>query len=292
MISGSIVAMVTPMADDGSVSWDQLEKLVEWHISEGTDGIVPVGTTGESPTVSMQENCDIITRVVEITAGGVPIIAGTGANATQEAIELTEGAKKAGADACLLVTPYYNKPTQEGLYQHYKAIADAVDLPQVLYNVPGRTACDILPETVARLIQIPQVVAIKEATGDVNRTVRVLELCGSEVVVYSGDDETAVDLMLNGARGVISVTANVAPSQMAEVCKAAVAGDSETANRLNAPLMGLHKGLFVESNPIPVKWALAEMGKIDNGIRLPLTELSSQFHDQIREALRSAGITN
>ncbi len=292
MISGSIVAMVTPMADDGSVAWDQVEKLVEWHISEGTVGIVPVGTTGESPTVSMQENCDIITRVVEIASGRVPIIAGTGANATQEAIELTEAAKQAGADACLLVTPYYNKPTQEGLYQHYKAIADAVDIPQVLYNVPGRTACDILPETLARLIKIPQVVAIKEATGDVNRTIRILELCGSEVVVYSGDDETAVDLMLNGARGVISVTANVAPSQMAAVCKAAVAGDAETANRLNAPLMGLHKGLFVESNPIPVKWALAEMGMIGKGIRLPLTEFSSQFHDQIREALRSAGISN
>lgn len=292
MISGSMVALVTPMHGDGSIDWQRLDELLEWHIDMGTRAIVPVGTTGESATVTVEEHCQMVKRVVDTVGGRVPVIAGTGANATAEAITLTRAAKEAGADACLLVTPYYNKPTQEGLYAHYKAIAEAVDLPQVLYNVPGRTACDMLPETVARLAEIEQVVAIKEATADVNRTLEILELCGGNIVVYSGDDATAVDLMLNGARGTISVTANVVPDQMAAVCDAAVAGDAARANSLNNSLMALHNGLFVESNPIPVKWALAEMGKIDKGIRLPLTDLSQQYHDTVRDALRQAGVIN
>lgn len=290
MITGSIVAMVTPMHADGSIDWNRLEALVEWHIEMGTDGLVPVGTTGESPTVDIPENCDIIKRVVDVVNGRIPVIAGTGANATKEAIELTQAAKDAGADACLLVTPYYNKPTQEGLYQHYKAIADAVDLPQVLYNVPGRTGCDMLPETVARCAGIAQVKAIKEATGDLQRTLDILELCGSNMVVYSGDDSTAIELMLNGAKGTISVTANVAPKKMAAACQAALKGDAELANSINEQLIGLHRDLFVESNPIPVKWALAEMGKIESGIRLPLTELADRYHEVIRLALRQAEV--
>ncbi|MCB1694151.1 MAG: 4-hydroxy-tetrahydrodipicolinate synthase [Pseudomonadales bacterium] len=292
MIEGSIVALVTPMHADGAIDWKRLDELVEWHIEAGTDSIVPVGTTGESPTVTPAEHCDIIARVIDVAGKRVPVIAGTGANSTQEAIELTEAAKAAGADACLLVTPYYNKPTQEGLYLHHKAIADAVALPQVLYNVPGRTACDMLPETVARIAELDLVIGIKEATGDVNRTLKILELCGTKLVVYSGDDATAVDLMLNGARGTISVTANVVPDKMAAVCAAAVTGDAEKARSLNEPLMGLHTGLFLEANPIPVKWALAEMGKIERGIRLPLTELSEQYRDAVREALRIAGAIN
>ncbi len=291
MISGSIVALVTPMYPDGSIDWDSLEALVEWHIEMGTDGLVPVGTTGESATIDIPEHCEIMKRVVKLVKGRIPVIAGTGGNATSEAIELTQAAKDAGADACLLVTPYYNKPTQEGLYQHYKAIAAAVDLPQVLYNVPGRTACDMLPETVARCVEIDQVKAIKEATGDIERTKQILELCGSDIVVYSGDDATAIDLILNGAKGTISVTANVAPKSVAEACHAAIAGDAALANSINEKLMSLHRDLFLESNPIPVKWALAEMGKIEKGIRLPLTELSPEYHDSIRRALRQAEVT-
>lgn len=292
MISGSIVALVTPMHEDGSIHWEDLEALVEWHIESGTAAIVPVGTTGESPTVSMQENCEIVSRVVQAVNGRIPVIAGTGANATSEAIELTAAARESGADACLLVTPYYNKPTQEGLFRHYEAIAAAVDIPQVLYNVPGRTACDMLPETVKRLSEIEQVIAIKEATGNISRVAEILELCGSDIVVYSGDDATACDLMLNGARGTISVTANVAPVQMALLCKAAVEGKVDEANALNKPLAALHDNLFLESNPIPVKWALEEMGKIKKGIRLPLTELSRDFHDKLRQAMRQAGVSN
>lgn len=292
MISGSIVAMVTPMHEDGSVHWEDLEALVEWHIEMGTAAIVPVGTTGESATISVPEHCEIVSRVVQTADGRIPVIAGTGANATSEAIELTTAARDSGADACLLVTPYYNKPTQEGLFRHYEAIAAAVDIPQILYNVPGRTACDMLPETVKRLSEIKQIVAIKEATGNVSRAVEILELCGPDMVVYSGDDATACDLMLNGARGTISVTANVAPAKMALLCKAAVAGKAEEANALNEPLTGLHDSLFLESNPIPVKWALLEMGKIKKGIRLPLTELSSEFHDELRQAMRQAGVSS
>ena len=292
MISGSIVAMVTPMHEDGSVHWEDLEALVEWHIEMGTAAIVPVGTTGESATISVPEHCEIVSRVVQTAGGRIPVIAGTGANATSEAIELTTAARDSGADACLLVTPYYNKPTQEGLFRHYEAIAAAVDIPQILYNVPGRTACDMLPETVKRLSEIKQIVAIKEATGNISRAVEILELCGPDMVVYSGDDATACDLMLNGAQGTISVTANVAPAKMALLCKAAVAGKAEEANALNEPLTGLHDSLFLESNPIPVKWALLEMGKIKKGIRLPLTELSSEFHDELRQAMRQAGVSS
>jgi len=290
MITGSIVALVTPMFEDGSVNWDDLDALIEWHIEAGTAAIVPVGTTGESATVAVPEHCKVVKHVVESVNGRVPVIAGTGANATSEAIELTAAAKGAGADACLLVTPYYNKPTQEGLFRHHEAIAKAVDIPQILYNVPSRTACDMLPETVQRLSEIEQVVAIKEATGDLSRTLKIIELCGSRMPVYSGDDLTACDLMLNGAIGTISVTANVAPDQMAAMSKAAVAGDRDEANRRNDPLLGLHADLFLEANPIPVKWALREMGKIGRGISLLLTELSKEYHDAIRAALRQAGI--
>jgi len=292
MISGSIVALVTPMNLDGSVDWDRLGELIEWHIEMGTDGLVPVGTTGESATVDVPEHCEIVKYVVNAVNGRLPVIAGTGGNATAEAIALTQAAKEAGADACLLVTPYYNKPTQEGLFQHYKAIAEAVDLPQVLYNVPARTACDMLPTTVARCAEIEQVVAIKEATGDLQRTIEILELCGPDMVIYSGDDATAVDLMLNGASGTISVTANVAPKEMGEVCRAAVSGDAELANSLNERLTALHRDLFLESNPIPVKWALAEMGKIGRGVRLPLTELSPEYQGDVRQAMRQAGVIN
>lgn len=292
MIRGSIVALITPMHPDGGVDWETLDALVDWHIENGTQGIVPVGTTGESATLNPEEHCDVIKRVVGRVAGRVPVIAGTGANATAEAVHLTSEAKKAGADACLLVTPYYNKPTQEGLYQHYKLIAETVDIPQVLYNVPGRTACDMLADTVARLCKLPNIIGIKEATGSLERSKEILEKCDGEVIVLSGDDATAVDLILNGAHGTISVTANVVPRQMSEVVEAAVAGDSETANRLNAPLLALHERLFLEANPIPVKWAMMEMGKIPPGIRLPLTELSAEYQEPVRDALRQAGALN
>jgi 4-hydroxy-tetrahydrodipicolinate synthase len=290
MITGSIVALVTPMNLDGGVDWPALDGLLDWHIDMGTSAIVPVGTTGESATVSIAEHCEIMQHVVSQVNGRVPVIAGTGANATWEAIELTQAAKDAGADACLLVTPYYNKPTQEGLFLHYKAIAEAVDLPQVLYNVPGRTACDMLPETVARLSEIEQVIAVKEATGDVDRTRQILDLC--DITVYSGDDATACELMLTGAKGTISVTANVAPEKMAAMCNAAVAGDADQAKSIDGSLQGLHTNLFLEANPIPAKWALAEMGRIQKSIRLPLTELSAEYHDAVREAMRMAGVTN
>ncbi|MFT4798146.1 MAG: 4-hydroxy-tetrahydrodipicolinate synthase, partial [Candidatus Azotimanducaceae bacterium] len=272
MISGSIVALVTPMHADGSVHWDHLSDLLEWHIEQGTDGIVPVGTTGESATVDVQEHCAIVKHTVNVVKGRVPVIAGTGANSTREAIELTKAASDVGADACLLVTPYYNKPTQEGLFLHYKAISDAVDVPQILYNVPGRTACDMMPATVARCSELDQVIGIKEATGDLQRSLDIQALCGDSMFILSGDDATSVDLILNGAKGTISVTANLAPKMMSKVVNAALLGDRELANRLNKSLIGLHHDLFVESNPIPVKWALAKMGKIELGIRLPLTE--------------------
>jgi 4-hydroxy-tetrahydrodipicolinate synthase len=292
MISGSIVALVTPMHADGEIDWAGLSSLVEWHIAEGTNGIVPMGTTGESATVTVAEHCKVVEFVVGEVSGRVPVIAGTGGNATQEAIELTAAAKKAGADACLLVTPYYNKPTQEGLFLHYEAIAKAVDLPQVLYNVPGRTACDMLPETVARLSSIDNVIGIKEATGDLARGIEVRELCGDEFLILSGDDLTSCDLMLEGAQGTISVTANVAPAKLSGMVAAAVGGDRATAKSIDAELTGLHEKLFLESNPIPVKWALAEMGRIESGIRLPMTPFSEKFHDELRAAMRQAGIAN
>lgn len=290
MISGSMVALATPMYADGSLDWDKLHELVEWHIEQGTRALVAVGTTGESATLDVHEHLEVIRRVVDQVAGRIPVIAGTGANSTTEAIELTTTAAKCGADACLLVTPYYNKPTQEGLYQHYKAVAKAVNIPQILYNVPGRTAVDMLPDTVRRLSAIANIVGIKEATGNMERARQILELVPEDFAVYSGDDATAVELMLLGGHGNISVTANVAPAAVAQMCEAALSGDAETARAINQRIEILHKTLFVESNPIPVKWALKEMGRIDSGIRLPLTGLSTEYHGVVRDALRSAGV--
>lgn len=290
MISGSLVALVTPMDSRGNLDWQALDRLIDFHLTEGTDGIVAVGTSGESPTLDMDEHKEVIRRVVEKVAGRIPVIAGTGANSTSEAIELTEAAHSVGANACLLVTPYYNKPTQEGLYQHHKVIAEAVDIPQILYNVPGRTACDMLPATVARLADIDNIVGIKEATGDLQRAREVIDLVGDRMAVYSGDDATAVELILMGGKGNISVTANVAPKAMHELCAAALNGDADTARRLNDMLMPLHKQLFIESNPIPVKWALHEMGLISDGLRLPLTSLSAQYRPAVRDALQQCGL--
>ena len=290
MIRGSIVALVTPMAADGSIDDQALARLVDWHVQEGTDAIVSVGTTGESATLDEHEHCRTILRTVELAAGRIPVIAGTGANSTTEAITLTRCAKEAGVDACLLVTPYYNKPTQQGLYLHHRAIAEAVDIPQILYNVPGRTAVDMLPETVTRLAQVPNIVGLKEATGDVSRIARIRELTGPEFAIYSGDDATAREAILQGADGDISVTANVAPANMHRMCAAALAGDAERAAELDAGLAGLHKALFVESNPIPVKWAMAWMGMIDRGIRLPLTWLSPESEEPVLDALQQAGL--
>ena len=290
-IQGSIVAIVTPMFEDGSVDWKGLEKLVEWHIAQGTNSIVAVGTTGEASTLSLAEHKQVIKEIVRVANKRIPIIAGTGANSTHEAIELTKEAKELGADAALLVTPYYNKPTQEGLYQHYKAIAEAVDFPQILYNVPGRTGVDMLNETVIRLADIPQIVGIKDATGDVPRGQALIEgLRGKEMTVYSGDDATAYQLIALGALGNISVTANVAPKEMSQICAAAISGDAERAEALNNEIANLHNILFCESNPIPVKWALHEMGLIGTGIRLPLTPLAEQYRTPLREALNASGV--
>ncbi|MGD9859868.1 4-hydroxy-tetrahydrodipicolinate synthase [Marinobacterium iners] len=290
MIRGSIVALVTPMTANGDIDWPALDKIVDFHLDKGTDAIVAVGTTGESPTLDYDEHLDVIRAIINRVGGRIPVIAGTGANSTQEAIELTERAAKAGADACLLVTPYYNKPTQEGLYQHFKAIAEAVDIPQILYNVPGRTACDMLPDTVLRLSQIANIVGIKEATGDLDRARELINKVPTDFAVYSGDDATAIELILMGGQGNISVTANVAPTEMAELCRFGLQGDTEAARELQAKLMPLHKNLFVEANPIPVKWAMTEMKLIDSGIRLPLTILSEQYHELVRNSLRESGI--
>jgi 4-hydroxy-tetrahydrodipicolinate synthase len=290
MFHGSMVALVTPMAEDGAVDEDSLAALIDFHAEQGTDAIVAVGTTGESATLDEAEHCHMIRRIVEMTAGRMPVIAGTGANSTREAIDLTRCAMQGGADACLLVTPYYNKPTQEGLYQHFKAIAQAVPIPQILYNVPGRTAVDMLPATVERLASISNIVGIKEATGDLARAREILERCGDRLDLYSGDDETAMECILLGARGDISVTANVAPRAMHEMCAAALAGDRARASAINEKLLPLHRDLFVEANPIPVKWALHEMGLIPAGIRLPLTPLSAAHHETVRAALRAAGV--
>ena len=290
MISGSLVALVTPMDSRGNLDWDALDRLIEFHLAEGTDGIVAVGTSGESATLDFDEHKEVIRRVVDRVAGRIPVIAGTGANSTSEAVRLTEDARDVGADACLLVTPYYNKPTQEGLYQHYRFIAEAVDIPQILYNVPGRTAVDMLPDTVARLADIDNIVGIKEATGDLQRAREVIERVGDRMAVYSGDDPTAVELILLGGKGNISVTANVAPRLMHELCAAALKGDADTARRLNDALMPLHKQLFIESNPIPAKWALHEMGLIADGLRLPLTSLSPDCRPVVREALQQCGL--
>jgi len=290
MIAGSMVALVTPMDAQGRLDWDSLSKLVDFHLQEGTNAIVAVGTTGESATLDVNEHIEVIRRVVDQVASRIPVIAGTGANSTREAIELTNNAKRAGADACLLVTPYYNKPTQEGLYQHFKAIAEAVDIPQILYNVPGRTACDMLADTVVRLSTVPNIVGIKEATGDIQRAKDIIARVSSDFLVYSGDDATAIELILAGGKGNISVTANVAPRDMSEMCAAAMRGDVAAARAIHEKLMPLNKNLFIESNPIPVKWALHEMGLMPDGIRLPLTWLSQACHEPLRQAMRQSGV--
>lgn len=290
MFQGSMVALVTPMQSDGTVDDGALTQLIEFHVKNSTDAIIAVGTTGESATLNEQEHCALVKRIVELAAGRIPVIAGTGANSTVEAITLTRCAKEAGVDACLLVTPYYNKPTQEGLYLHYKAVAEAVDIPQILYNVPGRTAVDMLPETVERLSEITNIIGVKEATGDISRITDIISRCGKEFEVYSGDDATALDAILAGAKGDISVTANIAPAEMHEMCTAALNADVEKATAINKNLRGLHEKLFLESSPIPVKWALFEMGLIPAGIRLPLTVFSGQHHDTLRQAMRQAKI--
>lgn len=286
MISGSMVALVTPMDEQGNLDWQALTKLVDFHLAEGTNALVAVGTSGESATLNVEEHVEVIRRVVEQVNGRIPVIAGTGANCTREAVALTQNAKKVGADACLLVTPYYNKPTQEGLYQHFKHIAEAVDIPQILYNVPGRTVCDMLPETVARLSKVPNIIGIKEATGCLERAQQVLDLVDADFIVLSGDDATAAELILLGGKGNISVTANVAPKAMAELCRLALEGKAEEARALNDALMPLHNAMFVEANPIPVKWALHEMGLINTGIRLPLTPLSEALRAPLVATLR------
>ncbi len=285
MITGSIVALVTPMRSDGTIEWDALDGLVEYHVSEGTDAIVAVGTTGESATLSTAEHIAVIERIVQKTAGRRPVIAGTGANNTTEAIELTSEAKRVGADAALLVTPYYNKPPQRALIKHHEAIAAAVDLPQILYNVPGRTAVDMLPETIAALADVDQIVAVKEATGDLHRARQVIDLVGDKMAVYSGDDATAYELILMGGKGNISVTANVAPRLMHQLCMLALDGKALEAKALNDQLMPIHDAMFLEANPIPVKWALSQLGKMQSGIRLPLVELADNYQRDVSQAL-------
>jgi 4-hydroxy-tetrahydrodipicolinate synthase len=280
------------MHDNGKVDWSALDRLIDFHIDNGTNSIVAVGTTGESATLDVKEHCLVIKHVVNRVAGRIPVIAGTGANSTAEAIELTETAHQSGADACLLVTPYYNKPTQEGLYQHHKAISDAVEIPQILYNVPGRTACDMLPETIARISKLKNVVGVKEATGDLDRAKQVLDLVDADFAVYSGDDATAYELILLGGHGNISVTANVLPAEMSELCQLARDGKAEEAKALNDRLMVVHDAMFVESNPIPVKWALKDMGLIGQGIRLPLTVLDEKYRQQVSDALKALGAVN
>jgi 4-hydroxy-tetrahydrodipicolinate synthase len=290
MFHGSMVALATPMHEDGSLDFDSLRNLVEFHVENGTSAIIAVGTTGESATLDQAEHCDLVRRVVEMARNRIPVIAGTGANSTREAIELTRCAMESGADACLLVAPYYNKPTQEGLYLHYKAVADAVPIPQILYNVPGRTACDVLPATVERLSRLSNIVGLKDATGDLARLHLMLEACGNRMDFYSGDDETGLEFMLAGGKGVISVTANVAPAAMRELCEAALGGDRAGAEQINQRLLPLHRDLFIESNPIPVKWALHEMGMIPPGIRLPLTVLAEEHRETVRRALQAGGV--
>ena len=290
---GSMVALVTPMQADDSVDYQSLANLVEFHIENNTSAIVSMGTTGESATLNMVEHCDVMARTVEMVRGRIPVIAGTGANSTWEAIELTRCAQQGGADACLLVTPYYNKPTQEGLFLHHKKIAESVDIPQILYNVPGRTACDMLPATVKRLSVIDNIVGLKDATGDLDRLAETQSLLDDSAFgLYSGDDETGTEFMLRGGHGVISVTSNVAPRAMAAMCEAALAGDRALAESLNQPLTGLHSRLFLEANPIPVKWALTQMKLIPPGIRLPMTEFAEEFHQPLREAMQHAGVLN
>lgn len=290
MIQGSIVAIVTPMHADGSLDLPGLRKLIDWHIAEGTDGIVIVGTTGESPTVSVDEHCELIQVAVEHTAKRIPIIAGTGGNSTSEAIELTQFAKDVGADASLLVVPYYNRPTQEGMYQHFKKIAEAVDLPAILYNVPGRTVADMANETILRLAQVPGVIGIKDATGNVGRGIDLMRLAPKDFLVYSGDDASAMALMFCGAKGNISVTANIAPRGMHQLCDAAINQRIDEAIAINNKLFPLHNKLFIEPNPVPLKWAMAEIGLIGPGMRLPIVPLAAEYHDIVRAAMRESGV--
>ena len=294
MFKGSLVALVTPMKSGvgpaTALDYAALERVIEFHIENGTDGIVAVGTTGESATLSEEEHCDIIRRAVRYVRGRIPVVAGTGANSTVEAIRLTRCAREAGADACLLVTPYYNKPTQEGLYLHFRAVAEAVPIPQILYNVPGRTACDMLPETVARLSGVGNIIGIKEATGDLQRVRRLRDSCGEKFMLVSGDDASAREFMMLGGTGVISVTANVAPRAMHDLCLKALAGDAGGAARIDECLADLHRTLFLESNPIPVKWALHRMKLIEDGIRLPLTWMAPRFEAELEAALRKADV--
>jgi 4-hydroxy-tetrahydrodipicolinate synthase len=290
MLSGSLVAIVTPMHEDGSLDLDAFRKLIDWHVKEGTDGIVVVGTTGESPTVDFDEHHLLIKTAVEHANRRIPVIAGTGANSTREAIELAAYAKQAGADMSLSVVPYYNKPTQEGLYRHFRAIAEAVDIPQIVYNVPGRTVADLANDTMLRLAQVPNITGLKDATANIERGCDLLRRLPGDFAVYSGDDATGLALMLLGGRGVISVTANVAPRLMHEMCLAALKPDPARARVLNNKLLGLHRNLFVEANPIPVKWAVCRMGLIKSGIRLPLTPLSDSCGERVAEAMQQAGI--
>ena len=288
MIQGSIVALVTPMYENGAIDKESLEKLVQYHINQGTDALVAVGTTGESATLSENEHCEVIKTVVDYVSGRIPVIAGTGSNSTIEAINLTHKAQQAGADACLIVTPYYNKPTQEGLYLHYKAIAEAVDIPQVLYNVPGRTACDMLPETIGRLSKLTNIIGVKEATGDLTRVKKIRDLAGENFAIYTGDDATSVEFCLIGGNGSITVTGNIAPRLVHEMIMAAITGDKETALAIDEKLADLHKNLFIQSNPIPVKWAVAEMGLMRQGIRLPLTWLTEDCFATVRSSMCKA----
>ncbi len=290
MITGSLVAIITPMREDGALDFARFRQLIDWHVAEGTDGIVVVGTTGESPTVNFDEHKELIRIAVEHSRGRIPIIAGTGGNSTAEAIELTASAKQNGATACLSVVPYYNKPTQEGMVQHFRKIAETVDLPMILYNVPARTVADLQNDSVLRLAQVPGIIGIKDATANIERGTDLVKRAPRNFSIYSGEDSTALALILLGGHGVISVTANVAPKLMRQMCAAALVGDVKKARELNLKLLPLHQRLFVEANPIPVKWALAEMGMIEHGLRLPLVPLSEKFHQTLREALHEAGI--
>lgn len=289
-LRGSMPAIITPMYEDGSLDLPAFRKLIDWHIAEGSTALFVVGTTGESATLDVDEHIRVIKTAVEVAAGRLPVVAGAGGNSTSEAIELTEHAKAVGADAALQVVPYYNKPTQEGMYRHFAKIAEAIDLPMVLYNVPGRTVADMQPDTALRLAQVPGIIGLKEATGNIERAAYLIKHAPAGFSVYSGDDATAIALMLLGGQGDISVTANVAPRAMSELCKAALAGDVKTARSIHLKLLALHKNLFVEANPIPVKWALQQMGRIEGGIRLPLTPLDARYHDVVRAALREADI--
>jgi len=290
MFTGSMVAVATPMNEDGSIDYDSYESLIEFHIENKTDAIVPVGTTGESATIDHDEHCEIVSFVVNKVSKRIPVIAGTGANSTSEAIALTKYAYEAGVDGCLSVTPYYNKPTQEGLYQHYKTIAEAVPVPLIPYNVPGRTSVDMLPKTVERFLKINNIVAVKEAIGDLKRIKELVDICGSKINILSGDDLTAMEALLIGGKGVITVTGNIAPKYMHLMCKAAIEGDRKLAQEYDKKIVGLHKDLFLESNPIPTKWALHKMGLIKKGIRLPLTSFSEEHHAKLLNSMQLAEV--